>query len=291
MDDPGPGWDCGHYLRVGWFCDRDVVRKRCLSVGPSESTLLRKGSANPHAHAGCNDPGAGFVTPATPLSPPLWFFVESGADGGRRYRDYTIFDPAGEALAVARTFLMKRDIPVRSAIEPTTTRMLLRRRRSFPVTGRYDLFEDEGGVVIGRLSRSGRFRSVAGDVTGRFRDARTLKQHAGESAFELVGELLLGDGESSSAGSGPSGFVLLNGDRPVGTLTRERLPFAPRAEPARERGRVARTFGRIMPARVKAAAADMAAPRGWKLVIEEDNFPDTRLPVGAALLAIEIGRW
>lgn len=226
------------------------------------------------------------------LAAPLWFVAESGVEQKRRYRDYAVLDVEGRPLLAARTFLMKRDIPVRAAGEPSSPVMLLRRRRSFPVTGKYDLLSPDGSARLGLLSRSGRFRSTDGTVTGRFRDARTLRDHLGESAFELAGQILVGSGDSSAAGSGPDGFVLLCDGQPAGTLVLQRLPFTEVPAPPAHRGTVARTLGRWVPGRLKALAEAMTAKRGWKLeVADPDRFPDVRLPIAAALLTAEISRW
>lgn len=221
----------------------------------------------------------------------LWFMVEGRVVEKRRCREYTVFDADGASLLAGRAFLMRRDFPLSPLDAPDEPCLLLRRRRSFPVSGKYDLFAMPDAARIGLLSRSGRFRDAQGRAAGRFRDARTMKDRWGESAFEVAGQLIFG-GEGDTAGSSPQGFVLLLEGKAAGSLTQKRLPFDPVPVQVREPHIVARTLRRVLPKKTGDALFERRPPRGWALELDpRDHGIEPRLLLGAALLAIEISRW
>jgi hypothetical protein len=221
--------------------------------------------------------------------PPAWFHVESVVVDGKRCRVHTVFSDEGSALLAGRAYLMGRDFRVAAPSVGGEPRLLLRRRISFPLTGRYDLFELPSRERLGVLNRSGRFRDARGRVVGRFRDARTLRDHLGEGAFEMAFELLLGDGQSEATGSGPTGFVLLLDGRPAGALSQSRLPFHPSPPPEVELGPARRALRSVLPGD---ALFERRPPMGWRLALVPDApVVDSSLLVSAALLAIEISRW
>jgi hypothetical protein len=224
--------------------------------------------------------------------PPAWFHVEYAVVDGKRCREHRVFSDEGSPLLAGRAYLMGRDFRVAASALDGQPRLLLRRRISFPLTGRYDLFELPSRERLGFLNRSGRFRDAHGRVVGRFRDARTLRDHLGEGAFEIAFELLLGDGQSEATGSGPTGFVLLLDGKPAGALSQARLPFYPSPPPETEPGPARRALRSVLPRRLGEALFERRPPVGWRLALASDAPPvDARLLVGAALLAIEISRW
>jgi hypothetical protein len=131
-------------------------------------------------------------------------------------------DTAGATLLEARVFLWGRDVTVS---EPDGGRpfLLLRRRRSFPLTGRLDVLDPERGESLGAVWRNGSFADASGGVVGRFRDARSLRGLAAESVLAAVADALLG-GDGSDI-SGLAAFVCTVGDRPAGSLAVARLPW------------------------------------------------------------------
>ena len=224
--------------------------------------------------------------------PPTWFHVQTVFVEGKRCRDHTVLSDEGSPLLAGRAYLMGRDFRVAAARVDGEPRLLLRRRLLFPLSGRYDLFELPSGERLGFLNRSGRFRDARGHVVGRFRDARTLRDHLGEGAFEIAFEVLLGDGQSDATASSPTGFVLLLDGKPCGALSQARLPFHLSHPNEEELGPARRALRRVLPRRLGDALFERRPPRGWRLALAPDApAVDSRLLVGAALLAIEISRW
>jgi hypothetical protein len=219
----------------------------------------------------------------------LWFAVERAADAGRACRDYVVFDEDGTALLQARAHPWRRDIVLRSALDPARAHLTIRRRVTFPLSGRLDVYDD-GASRIGVLSRNGSYRDARGRRVGRFRDARTFRDHAREGiAMAVLDALLSGDG-TTAIGSGPSGFVWLAGDSAIGTLARAALPFphgaaseaAIERPPANMLGRIARRLRTLR----------RSQPSGWKLErFATAPTTDARLTAAAALFAVELSHW
>jgi hypothetical protein len=222
--------------------------------------------------------------------PTIWLSVERSVSSGRATRDYVIYDDAGALLLTAQTWPWRRDIVVQTATEPEQQFLLLRRRLSFQLTGRVDVYDEARGR-LGTVSRSGRYRDSRGRVTGRFRDARSFGHRSREAVLVGVLDALLGgDGTTADTG-GPGGYVWLVGSEVMGTLARARLPStvddAAGASPSAPTiaGRLA-AFGERLRAFVR------ARPQGWKLERRVPRSPgDPRLILAAALFAIELSHW
>lgn len=216
----------------------------------------------------------------------IWLSVARSVSGGRAARDYVIYDDAGSPLLGAQTSPWQRDILVQMSGEPFDRVLRLRRRLSFPLTGRVDVY-DAAAARLGVVSRSGRYRSASGRDAGRFRDARTLRDVAREGAFSAMMDALLGADGTTAAGTGPSGFVWLVDAQPIGTLGRARLPFGGGAAAAAGPTRRLSVFT----SRLRALVAP-AAPQGWKLErLQPALAGDPRLVLAAALFAIELSHW
>jgi hypothetical protein len=223
-------------------------------------------------------------------APVLWLTVQRAAAGGRACRDYVIYGDDGSRLLTARAFPWRRDIPLQFAPNFDRALLTLRRRRSFPFSGKVDVHELPGSRRIGVVSRSGRYRDAHGKIAGAFRDARTFRDHAKEGAFLAVMQALLGGDGTDSSASGPSGFIHLVANRPAGTLSRARLPFA--ITPTRTTPKRTNPLRALLPRRLGDALFERTASRGWKL---ERTVPqaaeDPRLYVAAALFAVELSHW
>lgn len=218
----------------------------------------------------------------------LWLTMKRTSADGRACRDYVLYDTAEKPLLAARAFIWRRDIAVLSVDEPARPVLLLRRRRSFPLTGKVDVYDAPGRRRLGVVSRSGRFVDAEGREVGRFRDARSMRWRALEGIVASMVEAML-DGSDSMV-SGPSGYVFTLGGRAAGTLSQTRLPFE--TEPVREPGVAAGVFQRLMPARARRLLPDRGRPRGWKLERAAPELQcDPRLYVAAALFAVELSYW
>jgi hypothetical protein len=221
-------------------------------------------------------------------APLLWLTTKRASADGRKCRDYVVYDAAGVTLLTARAFVWSRDIAVLSADGPGEPVMVLRRRHSFPLTGKVDVYEAAGRRRLGVVSRSGRFVDADGRRIGRFSDARSVRARALEGVLASMVEAML-DGSDSMV-SGPSGYVLVLGGKAAGTLGQTRLPFE--TGPAAETGGTAGVFQRLIPTRARKLLPDRRGPRGWKLERAARELPcDPRLYLAAALFAVELSHW
>lgn len=162
---------------------------------------------------------------------------------------------------------------------------MARPRRSFPLSGRYDVLQ--AGSRIGVISRSGRIRAADGSTIARFRDARSLKEHVGEGVLTMVVEGVLGGDSGAGIGPGASGYVLMGKESVLGSLRRGRLPFTIDEQPAERR--VVRAVERVR--RVLRAKPGARHPSGWTLDLPDQSPIAEPLLLAAAILAIEIALW
>lgn len=223
--------------------------------------------------------------------PTIWLSTLRSSARGRACRDYVVYDGAGAPVLVAQTSAWQRDIVVHTATQPPRRFLLLRRRLSFPLTGRVDV-RDEHDARLGTVSRSGRYRDVRERIAGRFRDARSFGNRAREGVLVGVLDALVGADGTVSEISRPSGFVWLTGSSVAGTLGTAPLPFLDDAATASATN-VAATTSRVgkWSKRLR-AILDPPRPQGWKL---ERLLPappgDPRLVLAAALFTIELSHW
>jgi len=220
-------------------------------------------------------------------APILWLTVERSSVDGRSCRDYVAYGNDGARLGSARAFPWRREIPLHFAPALDLSALILRRRRSFPLTGKVDVLDMSAHRRIGVVSRSGRYRDAHGRAAGAFRDARTLGDLAKEGLFQTAMEMLLG-GESGSTGSGPTGFVHIVAGKPAGTLGRAALPFPTSA--SAERPESPGLLRKLLPRRLDNALFN-PVPRGWKLQSTAADVHDPRLRLAAALFAVELSHW
>ncbi|HSA55496.1 MAG TPA: hypothetical protein VLE53_07315 [Gemmatimonadaceae bacterium] len=219
----------------------------------------------------------------------LWISVERTRSGGRACRDLTVRDSSGTALLVARAFPWQRDIVVCRADRPNAAWLVVRRRRSFPLTGKVDVVDVANAARIGILNRSGRVRNARGALLGRFADARSGKRRVVESLVEGVGNAIVGGDSTGSMAASTREYTYAREGRVIGRLTRGRPPFA--VAPARSSSSPLSRVAHLLPARLRAALLD-AQPSGWEFVREETVADDDpRLPVAAALFVVELSHW
>jgi hypothetical protein len=220
----------------------------------------------------------------------LFLRTESLRHDGRSCRDYAIHDAGGALRFVARAFRVPGPFTACAAHAPDRPILLAKPRRSFPLTGRYDV-RGAGGESLGVVTRSGRFQDADGRELGRFVDARSWKEHAGEAALTGILEgVILGAGDTG-AGSGPRAYVVTIGDRRAGMLSRAPVPFDAAARPAVPPGRLARALRRVLPRRLGDALVEPRPPHAWKLDVPDAGDVPERLLLAATILAVEMALW
>lgn len=214
-------------------------------------------------------------------APPWWLAVRRAADEGRACRDYAVFDDAGALLAQARAYPWRREIPILDAEHARIG--VLSRRRSFPITGKVDVFDDGGGT-LGVLGRDGWCRDADGRTLGRFRDARSMREQTLESLASGVLDAVTGN--DGSLPTGPTAMVWLIDGRAAGSLHRDKLPFAdPTAPPPSDH-----PLRRWLPAAVKKRVD--GPERAWRFEREAPaRHEDLRLLLGAVIFAVELAHW
>lgn len=225
------------------------------------------------------------------MATTLFLRPRSSLHDGKACRAYEIQDARGEPRFTATAFRVPGRIIVFAAGVSGDPIILAKPRRSFPLTGRYDVFTGEGNELLGVITRSGRFYDARGHKLGRFYDARTWKEHAGEGLFTVLVEGMIAGEAGSTDARGANAYHLTIGNARAGTLGRERVPFEVDATPGREPHRLARTLRRILPRRAGDWLFEHRPPYAWKLdVANSAGVPDLLL-LAAAILAIEIARW
>lgn len=219
----------------------------------------------------------------------LWLRYRSVRREGRRGREWVIHTDDGEVRFTAFARRVPGPIDVFDGADGAREVVRARPRRGFALTGRYTVALPDG-ERLGVATRGGRFYTADGQRLGRFRDARSLKQHAGETIAIMVIEGMLG-GEGSGEGGGARGFVLELEGLPSGRLVRGRLPFMPPDDEPRQEGAARQLVRRVLPKRAGAALLDRQPPMAWHLEVPDPGSIPPLLLLAAALLAIEVALW
>lgn len=222
------------------------------------------------------------------MSATLWIRVRREARDGRAARVLEVSDADGVVRHVAVAFPWLRDIEVAPVPGLEGEHFTIRRRRSFPLTGRVDAIGANGGR-FGILARSRIVRGPDGREVVRFRDARSRRDRTGETLFELAGQIITG-AEGGDPGRAPLDYRILAGGRSVGRLARASWPFpdgTPAAPPE------IRGWRRFLPAAVRDLARRLAAPECWRadLLAAPDVFGGERLRLASLVWTVELSHW
>ena len=221
----------------------------------------------------------------------LWMRHRSGMREGKRGRQWRILDADGALRYGAFARRVPGPIDVWERDDESRLVVLGRPRKSFPVTGRYDV-RLPGGENIGVAGRGGHVRDADGQKLGRFHDARSLKQLMGEGLAEAAFNTLLGLADAASdAGTGARAFLLRLEGLPDGKLLRQRMPFVPEGEPERKPNRATNVLRKVLPRRTGDALLERKPPHGWLLEVPDTGTVPEPLLLVAALLAIEVALW
>lgn len=217
-----------------------------------------------------------------------WIRVRRESRDGKACRVIAVHDATGAPELEAVAFTWQRDIVVLPAESARIAGFTIRRRRLFPLTGALDVVDVRDGRRLGILFRSGRVADATGQPQGRFRDARTAGDRAGETAFEFVGAIVTGT-EGGDPGRMPAEQRWLVGGREQGRLMRVRWPFAAaREDPAAG----TRGLARFLPSKLSAFLRSASEPTTWRFDWTPLELPvDPRLPVAAAVWAVELSHW
>lgn len=218
----------------------------------------------------------------------LWITSKRTTSDGRACRLMTLFADDGSSLLEALAFPWKREIVVRTAGPSGRAVLVMRRRRTFPFTGKVDIKGADGVQPLGIVTRAGRVSDIEGRVIGRFTDSRSLKRRTAESAAEALGNALMGLDSAAGGPSSADSFAFIFDGRPLGSLVRAPLPFV---VPDRADQRQL-LLTRLLPERWRTALARRTEPRGWRFArIDAPSHADPRLLVGAALFTVELSHW
>ncbi len=217
--------------------------------------------------------------------PTLWIASRRATSEGRACRVITTFAEDGAPLLEALAYPWRREIVTRAVGPESRAMLVMRRRRSFPFTGKVDIEDSSAGRRLGGVTRAGRVLDADGRLVGRFTDTRSLKRRTAESLTEGLGNALLGF-DSVGAPAAPDGFVFGLEGRTLGSLVRAPLPFDLGDREERHRSRIAG----LMPERWRTALSRRFSPRGWRFArLPSDAEP--MLLLGAALFTVELTHW
>jgi hypothetical protein len=214
-----------------------------------------------------------------------WLTVRRDIRDGKACRVLGVADASGASKFSAVAFPWRREIDVVDAAGVLAWRIV--RRRTFPITGVFDVVVPEGGR-IGTLNRNGKVRDRQGALLGRFRDERSVTNRSSAAAAEGLMNLVAGL-EGSSVPVGPSGYVWIVEGSICGALKRAKWPLAS-AAPAL--GDDSQSIG---PARwlrgLTAALGRPAEVPSWCFVRANAWGADERLEVAAIVCAVELTYW
>lgn len=219
--------------------------------------------------------------------PTLWIASRRVTSDGRACRLITTFAEDGAPLLEALAFPWRREIIARAVGPEGRIMLVMRRRRSFPLTGKVDIEDGTAARRLGGVTRAGRVVDAEGRLIGRFTDTRSLKRRTAESLAEGLGNALLGL-DSVGAPSAADSFVLAHESRTLGSLVRAPLPFDLSNRDGPQRSGI----GRLMPERWWAALSRRFAPRGWRFArLNPPGDTEPLLLLGAALFTVELTHW
>ncbi len=203
---------------------------------------------------------------------------------------YTFYTESGVSRLVAEVRGVPENILFRRPQRTGLPLLVLKAWRYFPVNGKYDVLEYEGGPRLGILHRAGHIYDDAEKVLGRIMDPEPLREGVKEGLVEAVAEAVLSGGQTQGHGHAPEKLELLIGREVGGIFQRERLPFA---LPGRDEGfSTARFIKHFLPAKAEAAVEKFVEPQGWRLdfSMTAAGKIEPRVRVAAALFRIELER-
>lgn len=218
--------------------------------------------------------------------PTLWIASRRATSEGRACRLITTFAEDGAPLLEALTYPWRREIVARAVDHESRPILVMRRRRSFPFTGKVDI-EDAGAARrLGIVTRAGRVLEADGRVVGRFTDTRSFRRRAVHGLAEGLGNALLGL-DSVGTPATTDSFILRLEGRTLGSLVRSPLPFDLSDGSASSQS----VIGRLVPERWRAVLSRRFAPRGWRFVRANAGDTEPLLLVGAAVFTVELTHW
>lgn len=209
---------------------------------------------------------------------------------GYRYRCYK--DGQEKPLFYSHNFRKGHAGSIFFSAEDDPPDLILKLRKSFPISGKIDLVDPRDNGCKGVVTRGHKLYDRSENYIARFRDRRRWKEHIGESVIDAVGNMILGGDSTAAPGGGASDLVLLADKKAVGTLSREALPFFPDPPSRTEPGKAGKLLKKVLPKNIGRALIDITPPLGWKLAIYDASpFTEETLLLCGALMTIEIERW
>ena len=203
---------------------------------------------------------------------------------------YTFYTELGVARLAAEVRGFPNDIWFRRPERTGLPLLVLKAWRFFPVNGKYDVLEYDGGPRVGIVHRAGNIYDNAEKVLGRISNPAPMRERVKEGLVEAVADAVLSGGDGQGHRRMPDTLQLLVGREVGGLFQRVRLPFT---LPGSNKGFSPGKFlQRFLPAGVQPALEAFVEPRGWRL---DFSMPaaarvEPRLRVAAALFQIEIER-
>lgn len=216
----------------------------------------------------------------------LWVTVERATREGRACRLLRLAGADGEPRAEGVAFPWRRDLVVTPRAAGQAA-FRIRRRRSFPLTGTFDVLALDASRRLGTCHRDGRVRDAAGRVLGRFRSAERLGQQIRAGALEALAAIASGLADQADTGRMPQAWVWMVDDRPAGSLAR-RAPPAPVPPPG---AALPPALARWIPGALRRAWARRADPRAWAFESDVAWPGDPLLRDASVLCFVELSHW
>lgn len=206
--------------------------------------------------------------------------------GGHACQQHRVFGATYAPVAEGYLHRTFRPSPITFASDGGEPSILVRLRKSFPLTGKIDIRDARTSVLLGVATRGYRLYDANEQLVAQLSDAVPLGARAKRALGEAALDLAFGSG-GDVGGSSPAEFVLLGSGRRLGRLRRLTLPFFPDPPPPRS-GRA--QLVDVLPAGVRRWLD--APPGGWTLEIDDASVaPSEPLLLSFCMMSLELAAW
>ena len=223
------------------------------------------------------------------LSNLYYIYPQGARRGGRACQRHRIFDARHQLVAegcLHRTF---HPSPVSFSGDLERPDVVLRLRKSFPLTGKIDIRDAVTGELLGVTTRGYRLYDASERLLAQFDGGVPLKEWLGQALAEAALDAALGSGGDGSS-QGPHELALTGGGRELGALRHLALPFFPDPTSRARPGAAGKMVRRLIPSRFQ-RWLDATPPRGWALELHSAIEIDQRLLLCASMMTVEMRNW
>lgn len=223
------------------------------------------------------------------VSHVYYIYPQGARRGGRGCHRHRVFDARQELVAEGYLHRTFQPSPVSFSGDMERPDVVLRLRKSFPLTGKIDIRDAATDELLGVTTRNYRLYDASEHLLAQFDGGVPLKEWLGQALAEAALDAALGSGGDGSS-QAPHELVLTSGGRALGSLRHVTLPFFPNPVSRREPGAAGKMLRRLLPSRLR-RWLDVTSPRGWALELHSALEIDERLLLCASMMTVEMRNW